>query len=85
MSISQGLAHNTETKKTKTELPKEYKEYKTVFKKKASECFPVKKLWNHAIDLKLDFVPKNCKIYPISPGEQEKSTKTSAKGVMEWH
>jgi len=72
MSISQGLAHDTETKKTKTELHKEYKEYKTVFKKKASERFPVKKPWDHAIDLKPDFVPKDCKIYPMSPGEQEK-------------
>ena len=72
MSISQGLAHDTETKKTKTELPKEYEEYKTVFEKKASERFPVKKPWDHAIDLKPDFVSKDCKIYPMSPREQEK-------------
>jgi len=71
-SISQGLAHDTETKKTKTELLKEYEEYKTVFEKKASERFPVKKPWDHAIDLKPDFVSKDCKIYPMSPREQEK-------------
>jgi len=71
-SISQGLAHDAETKKTKTELPKEYKEYKTVFEKKASECFPVKKPWDHAINLKPNFIPKDCKIYPMLPGEQEK-------------
>jgi len=50
----------------------EYEEYKTVFEKKASERFPVKKPWDHTINLKLDFVPKSCKIYPMSPGEQEK-------------
>jgi len=72
MSISQGLTHNEGTKRTKTELPKEYKEYKTVFEKKASECFPLKKPWDHAIDLKPDFVPKDCKVYPMSPREQEK-------------
>ena len=72
MSISQALTYNEETKKTKTELPKEYKEYKTVFKKKASERFPLKKPWNHAIDLKPDFVPKDCEVYPMSPREQEK-------------
>jgi len=75
MSISQGLVHDTETKKTKTELPKKYKEYKTVFEKKASERFPVKKPWDHTIDLKPDFVSKDCKIYPMSPGEQEKLDK----------
>jgi len=72
ISISQGLAHNTEMKKTKTELPKEYKEYKTVFEKRASERFPVKKLWDHAINLKPDFIPKDCKVYPMSPREQKK-------------
>ena len=75
MSISQGLAHDTETKKTKTELPKKYEEYKTVFEKKASECFPVKKPWDHAINLKSDFILKDCRIYPMSPGEQEKLDK----------
>jgi len=71
-SISQGLAHDTEIKKTKTKLPMEYKEYKTVFEKKASERFPIKKPWDHIIDLKPDFIPKDCKIYSMSPGEQEK-------------
>ena len=71
-SISQGLAYDTETKKTKTELLKEYEEYKTVFEKKASERFAVMKPWDHAIDLKPDFIPKDCKIYPMSSEEQEK-------------
>jgi len=81
--ISQGLAHDAETKKTKTKLPKEYEEYKTVFKKKASEHFSVKKPWDHAIDLKPDFIPKNCKVYPMSPENKRNLTslpmKTSAK------
>ena len=72
MSISQGLTHNEGTKGTKTELPKEYKEYKTVFEKKASEHFSLKKPWDHTISLKPNFVPKDCKVYPMSPREQEK-------------
>jgi len=72
MSISQGLAHNAETKKIKTDLLKEYEEYKTVFEKKASERFPLKKSWDHAINLKPDFIPKDCKVYSMSPREQEK-------------
>jgi len=72
MFISQGLTHNKRTKRTKTELLKEYEEYKTVFEKKASEHFPLKKPWDHAINLKPDFIPKDCKVYPMSPGEQEK-------------
>jgi hypothetical protein len=33
---------------------------------------PIKWPWDHAIDLKDDFVLKDCKIYPMSPIEQEK-------------
>jgi len=32
---------------------------------------PEQKPWDHAIDLKTDFIPKDCKIYPLSPEEQK--------------
>jgi len=38
----------------------------------ASKCFPESQLWDHAIDLKLDFIPKDCKVYPLIPTEQKK-------------
>jgi len=42
-----------------------------VFEKKESERILIRKTWNHAIDLKEDFVPKKEKIYPFSRIERE--------------
>jgi hypothetical protein len=39
-------------------VPQEYHEFPDVFSKKASERMPKTKTWDHAVDLKLDFVPK---------------------------
>jgi len=33
------------------------------------------KPWDHAIDLKTNFIPKDCKIYPLSPEEQKEQDK----------
>jgi len=74
-SISQELAHKTIDDKAKVELPEVYAEYKTVFKKEASERMLEHKPWDHAIDLKPDFIPKDCKVYPLSPEEQKEQDK----------
>jgi hypothetical protein len=59
-------------KKTPEELvPTAFHKYLTVFEQEASECMPVCKPWDHAIDLKPDFQPKKGKIYPLSPEEQK--------------
>jgi hypothetical protein len=77
-SISQQLAHdkaksNPEKKKLLDDLlPKAYHKYKSVFEKEASECFPESRPWDHAIDLKPNFIPKDCKVYPLTPAEQMK-------------
>jgi hypothetical protein len=76
--MSQKLAHRStkdqeENKKTLDELLLEhYWDYKWVFEKAASERFPDKKVWDHAIDLKPDFAAHDCKVYPLTPGEQVK-------------
>jgi ADP-heptose:LPS heptosyltransferase len=73
--VSQKLAHESvkdqeANKKTLDELlPEHYQEYKQVFEKAASERFPERKPWDHTIDLKEDFVPRDCKIYPLTPSE----------------
>ena len=60
--------HEKETPKTFEEmLPEAYRDYAYVFEKKASECFPVARPWDHAIDLKPDFTPKDFKLYPLNP------------------
>jgi hypothetical protein len=77
-SISQQLAHdkadlNPEKKRSLDDLlPKAYHEYKSVFEKEASERFPESRPWDHAIDLKPDFILKDCKVYPLTPVEQTK-------------
>jgi hypothetical protein len=52
-------------------LPQEYQEHLKVFEKQASEQFPESWPWDHAINLKPDFVLKDCKIYPLSPTKQK--------------
>ena len=52
-------------------VPKEYHKFLKVFSKKESECMPLWKPWDHAIDLKDTFKPKKGHIIPLSPAEQE--------------
>jgi len=42
-----------------------------VFGKKQSERMPTRKLWDHAIDVKEEFVPRKGKVYPLSREERE--------------
>ncbi|ESK82901.1 reverse transcriptase-rnase h-integrase [Moniliophthora roreri MCA 2997] len=45
------------------------------FEKGKSEQFPLSQPYDHAINLKLDFVPQNCKLYPLSLVEQAEQDK----------
>ena len=71
--ISQKLAiQESADKKEKTlneMLPTEVLDYKDIFDKQMAEHFLELRPWDHAIYLK-DFVPKDCKIYLLSPLEQ---------------
>ena len=49
-----------------------FHKYLKVFEKKDSERMPMKKVWNHAIDLRERFVPNKSKIYPLLRVEKEK-------------
>ena len=53
-------------------VPPELMDYRSVFNKKEAERFSESRSWDHAIDLKPDFVPKDCKVYPLSLPEQAK-------------
>ena len=53
-------------------VPRQFHKYLKVFEKKDSERMPMRKAWNHAIDLREGFVPKKGKIYPLSRVEREK-------------
>jgi hypothetical protein len=74
-SVSQHLAHGAKQEKDKPLkqiLPPEFLQWRKVFKQSASERLPDPQPWDHAIDLKPDFVPKDCKVYPLSITEQQK-------------
>ena len=46
--------------------------YLKMFEKKELERMLMKKIWDHAIDLREEFVPKKGKIYPLSRIKREK-------------
>ena len=43
-----------------------------MFGKKQLERMPIRKLWDHAIDVKERFMPRKEKVYPLSREEREK-------------
>src|SRR5271156_1836444 len=65
-------AEKKETKMLEEMVPPELLEYKSVFDEVEASRFPESRPWDHAIDLKDDFIPKDCPIYPLSLAEQEK-------------
>jgi len=52
-------------------VPKRFWRWGKVFGKKKLERMPVKKTWDHAIELKEGFTPKKEKVYSLSREERE--------------
>jgi len=52
-------------------VPREYWEYLDVFLKKSLEHMPLRKLWDHGIDLRDNFLPKKGRLIPLSVDEQK--------------
>jgi hypothetical protein len=75
MTVAQQLAINAtdKVKRTWQELvPEQYHQFGKIFSEEASEWFPDKRKWDHAIDLKPDALTYiDCKLYPLSPKEKE--------------
>ena len=67
---AQQMEHKYNTQQEESTLPTQYLPWKEVFEQQASERFPGKHPWDHAIELKEDFKPKKGKIYPLSPLQQ---------------
>ena len=57
--------------KVKDMVPKRFHRWLKVFRKQESERMPVRKTWDHAIDLQEEFVPKKGRIYPLSRIKRE--------------
>ena len=60
-----------ELRATDKMVPKQFHKYLKVFEKKNSERMPTRKAWDHAIDLREEFVPKKNRIYPLSRIERK--------------
>jgi len=52
-------------------VPKRFWKWRKVFGKAESERMPVQKPWDHAIELKENFVPRKGKVYLLSRDERE--------------
>ena len=61
------LAAATEKSKPKITLPKEYKDFASVFSQETTTCLPPLRPYDHEINLKETFTPKIRKLYPLSP------------------
>ncbi len=66
------LAIQAQQYTTKAEVPKEYKEFATVFSKEKSKQYPPKRAWDHTIEFKKDASDAiDCKIYPQTQEEDK--------------
>ena len=52
-------------------VPRKFHRWLKVFGKVESERMPVRKVWDHAIDLKEDFKASKAKVYPLSRNERD--------------
>jgi len=52
-------------------VPKRFWKWRKVFGKSESERMPVRKPWDHAIELKEGFIPRKEKVYLLSRDERE--------------
>ena len=64
------LAQNVKDNEPHT-IPLEYRDFRDVFDKAQTNQLPPSRSYDHAIELKSDFVPKNCKVYPLTLKEEE--------------
>ena len=62
-------------RKIEVMVPKQFYQWLKVFGKVESERIPLKKVWDHAIDIKEDFRPSKAKVYPLSRNEREEVQK----------
>uniref|UniRef100_A0A0W0G221 Pro-pol protein n=1 Tax=Moniliophthora roreri TaxID=221103 RepID=A0A0W0G221_MONRR len=77
LSTSQVLAqaHQVKAKPLEELIPLYLSDYADHFEKRKSERFPPSQSCDHAIELKLDFKPRDCKVYSLSPKKRVEQDK----------
>lgn len=70
MSFAQAAAP-AKAKTLEQMVSEQYLSFREVFEKKAAKRLSAHQPWDHAINLKPSFAPKRCKIYLLSPREEQ--------------
>jgi len=60
-------------KKIEEMVPKRFLRWRKVFGKVESKRMPIRKIWDHTIDLKETFKPQKRRIYPLSKNKREEA------------
>jgi hypothetical protein len=71
LNKAQQLAQEARKDEEEVKLPEYLELYTTTFDKGKAERMPKSCPYDHAIDLKEDFVPRDCKVYSLSPIEEK--------------
>ena len=64
------LAQNVKNNKPHI-IPPKYRDFRDIFDKAQINQLPPSRSYDHTIELKSDFVPKNCKMYPLILKEEK--------------
>jgi hypothetical protein len=72
---AQQLAQEASKNEGEVKLPSYLKPYAATFDKGKAERMPKSRPYNHAIELKEDFVPRDCKVYALSQEEEKEMNK----------
>uniref|UniRef100_A0A0W0GD21 Uncharacterized protein n=1 Tax=Moniliophthora roreri TaxID=221103 RepID=A0A0W0GD21_MONRR len=72
LSTSQKLQHDADDNHpvTTTTIPEYLSQYQGQFEDKEAERFPILQSYDHAIELKPEFTPRDCKVYSLTALEQ---------------
>jgi hypothetical protein len=68
---AQQLAQEAKQHEEEVKLPSYLEPYATTFDKEKAERMPETHPYDHAVNLKDDFVPRDCKVYLLSPIEEK--------------
>ena len=52
-------------------MPEKFHQWIKIFGKKQLERMPTRKIWNHAIDVREEFIPRKGKVYPLLREERD--------------
>ena len=70
-SIANSLAEEFKKNKKTNPILGQYKGFEEVFEKAKFDTLPLKRPWDHAIELKPGSEPAGCKVYPLNLDEHK--------------